>query len=225
MNARAMQLSFEIKIGQFSNYDFPMPLQSHEIQDFLNEAQGEETEEMYKSFEKTELDRTALSSLIYNQVFAMFSTGTAEAHPNGHIVSIPTTVWFPIEERCTIAYTDCNDQSQTKNVRVLPITHDEYNMNVNNPYAKPSEDLVWRMELGATGAYYKRHELITDGSITINSYNLRYLKRPIDIDLVDGVSSELDPTIHDHIVDRAVQIALEARGVAAAQVINQNQES
>jgi hypothetical protein len=214
-----------MKFGQFENHDFPMPLQSHEIQDYLNEAQEKETREMYENFEKTELDRTELSSLIRNHASTVFATGAAETHPNGHVVNIPSTVWFPIEERCSITYTDCNSVNQTKNARVLPITHDEYNMNVNNPYAKPFEDLVWRMELGATGSYYKRHELITDGSITLNSYNLRYLKRPVDIDLINGVDSELDPTIHDHIIDRAVQIALQARAVSATQVVNQNQES
>ena len=225
MNARAMQLSFEMKIGQFSNYDFPMPLQSHEVQDYLNEAQGDETLDLYERFEKTERERTVLGPLIKNQPFSSFSTGAADAHPNGHIVNLPNEVWFPLEERCTVGYTDYNGDAQTKQVRVLPLTHDEYTLNVNNPYQKPFDNLVWRMDLGATGSAYKRHELISDGIFLIDSYNLRYLKRPVDIDIQSGNTSELDPAVHDRIVDRAVQIALQARGIAATQVANQNQES
>ena len=227
MDSRKMQLSFEMKIGQFSNYDFPMPLQSHEIQDYLNEAQEKETVEMYKNFEKTELDRTALGPLIKNQVFTVFVTGANYMHANGHVVDLPNEVWFPVEERCNITYTDCNGTSQNKEVdKVLPLTHDEYNLNKNNPYQKPNEDVLWRMDLGATGSYYKRHEIITDGVVTLNSYNLRYLKRPIDLDLITTTNtSELDPAIHDDIVDRAVEIALKARGITMTQEVNQNQES
>ena len=224
MNSRQMQLSFEMKIGQFPNSDFPFPLQSHEIQDYLNEAQEKETVEMYESFEKTELDRTALGPLIKNHVFSSFATGANYMHSNGHVVNLPNEVWFPIEERCTVAYTDCNGASQTKEVdRVLPMTHDEYNLNKSNPFMKPSEDVLWRMDLGATGSYYKRHEIITDGVVTLNSYNLRYLKRPVEIDLINTNTSELDPAVHDHIVDRAIQIALRLR--ANTKEVKQNQES
>lgn len=223
MNSRQMQLSFEMKIGQFGNYDFYKPLQSHEMQDFLNEAQEMVLQELYEEFEQSEKIRTELSPLVKNQVFSSFTTGSAEGHTNGYIVDIPNEVLYPVGERCNISYIDCNSVSQTIESKVLPFTHDEYIMNVNNPYTKPSKDILWRMELGASGSYYKRHEIITDGSITLNSYNLRYIKRPTDLNLITTNTSELDPSVHDQIVDLAVQIALRSR--PQPEQVKQNQES
>lgn len=218
-----MQLSFEMKIGQFAEYNYPMPFQSHEVQNYLNESQDQVTTKLYQDFEKTEQMRTELSPLVRNIVFSSFLTGADYSHPNGHIVNIPNGVLYPVEERCTIGYTDCNNDAQTKQIKVLPLTHDEYNMNINNPYLKPDVDLIWRMEMGATGSYYKRHELISDGIITINSYNLRYLKRPILINLITTNTCELDETVHEDIVDGAVQIAIRTR--PQPQKVEQNQES
>jgi len=212
MNAREMQLSFEIKIGQFANYDFDMPLQSHEIQDHLNEAQDAVTADLYSEFERTEKLRTELSPLIRNITITSFATGT-ERHTNGFIVNCPTGMMYPIQERCNVVYTDCNSNTGAKEVNVIPITHDEYALNKNNPYAKPYTDLIWRMEMGSTGAYYKRHELITDGVNTLTNYVLRYLKRPTEINIVSKNTCELDPTVHDLIVDKAVGIAISARPI------------
>ena len=212
MNAREMQLSFEIKIGQFANYDFYRPLQSHEIQDHLNEAQEMVQMNLYSEFEKTERVRTELAPLIRNALISTFATG-ADAHTNGFIASCPTGMMYPILERCNVVYTDCNSSTGTKQIPVLPITHDEYSLNVNNPYLKPHTDLIWRMDLGATGAYYKRHELITDGNITLTSYVLRYIKRLTSLDIVSKNTCELDPSVHDNVVDQAVRLALNSRPV------------
>ena len=227
MDGRQMQLSFEMKAGQFSDYQYPMPFQSHEIQDYLNEAQEALTILYYGEFEKTEQLRTEISPLIRNEVFSSFVTGSAVYHTNAHVVDIPVGVLFPIEERCNVSYTDCNDASQSKQVKVLPITHDEYSMNVSNPYLKPSVDLIWRMDHGDAGSGYKQHELITDGVVTLNTYNLRYIKRPLEINLITVNTCELDPSVHEHIVDLAIEIALRTRThlKRVDKEVNQNQES
>lgn len=212
MNARKMQLSFEIKIGMFANYDFSNPLQSHEIQDHLNEAQEKVTKNLYADFEKNEQLRTELSPLIRNITFTSFATGT-DRHTNGFIVNCPTGMMYPIQERCNIIYTDCNSNTGAKEIKVLPITHDEYALNIRNPYSKPYTDLIWRLEHGSTGGYYKRHELITDGVISLTNYKLRYIKRPMLLNILNKNTCELDPTVHDNIVDLAVQIALAARPI------------
>ena len=45
--------------------------------------------------------------------------------------------------------------------------------------------------------------LVTDGSYSIGTYHLRYLKDTFrDIDVINnGIASELDPSIHDELVD------------------------
>ena len=89
----------------------------------------------------------------------------------------------------------------------------EYALNIDNPYTKPYTDLVWRMDHGSTGAYHKRHELITDGVVSLTSYSLRYIKRPLVIDIVAKNTCELDPLAHDDVVDLAVQIAIKAKSL------------
>jgi len=53
----------------------------------------------------------------------------------------------------------------------------------------------------------KRHELITDGTYILQSYKLRYLRRPVRINILDGTDCELNSNLHEEIVDRAVRFA------------------
>lgn len=225
MNNREMQLNFEQKIGQFANYEFPMPYQTHHIQDLLNESQDKVAEDLYNEFERTEKLRTELNPLLRSQVFSSFVTGASFCHTNGHVVNLPTGALYPVEEKATVTYTDCNGSTASKDIRVLPVTHDEHRLNVNNPYAKPYEDLAWRMDLGSSGPTHKRHEIITDGVVILTGYTLRYIKRPTALDLINNPtgSSELDPSVHEDVVDRAVQMALASR--PQLQQVQQNQES
>ena len=100
-----------------------------------------------------------------------------------------------------------------------------------------NEGLVWRLKhsregnsfSAATGGGYsytndKRHELITDGSFTISTYNIRYLRYPNPIIVADSgdstsfrgypmntaVNCELDPSLHPEIVAEAVKKAAAA---------------
>jgi hypothetical protein len=79
------------------------------------------------------------------------------------------------------------------------------------------------MDLGSTGSVNKRHELIIGEELVLTAYNLRYLKRPASIDCVNTMTCELDPMVHEDIVNRAVISALRVKGIE--QAIEQNQES
>jgi len=223
MNARAMHMEFERKVGQFSQPDFPMPFLSHEVEDFLNESQDIKVKNLYVDFEQNEKARTELGPLINNVVITTFVTGAAYCHTNGHMANVPTGVQYPVKESCNVVYSDCNDNTGTKEVKVMPITHDEYLANIDNPYRKPYIDLIWRIDMGASGTSYKRHELVTDGSVSITNYMLRYIKRPTAISIINNTTCELDPSVHDDIVDLAASIALKTR--PQLQETKQNNES
>jgi len=105
-----------------------------------------------------------------------------------------------------VSYTNCNNISATGTAKVLPIRHDEYIMNVDNPFAKPYEKLVWRVDYGATGA--KKHELITAAGQSVSVYNLRYLRKPAVININNGVDCDLHESIHEEIVEMAVMMAI-----------------
>jgi len=214
MTAVEMQYNFELKMGAF--HSIVKFYTSTDIAVFLNRAQDDIVDIKYSNklmssdtyFEADEKIRTELGSLIQNHIVATgaFSTGPA-LHNNAVFANLPANYLYSLKEECTINYTDCNGNTGAqKDARVLPIRHEEYTMNINNPFGKPFEELVWRMDYGATAT--KVHELIHGIEQSIQTYRLRYLKMPVRIDIINGVNCELHESIHEEVVDRAIQLAM-----------------
>jgi hypothetical protein len=216
MTAEQMQYNFELKMNTL--YGLKKPFQSYDINQFLNKAQDDLVENHYsirdgdrrEHFEADEKLRTELAELIsyYTAGSIEFDGSDIALHQNGVFVTMPTDFLYALREECGILYTDCNDDSAAQTARVKPITHDEYIVNLNNSFKKPYRDLVWRMDYSSTTADSKRHELITDGNYTIETYTLRYLRRPNRIDILTGDDCELNSSLHEEIVDRAVRFGM-----------------
>ena len=112
---------------------------------------------------------------------------------------------------------------------VKPITHDEFSINIKNPFKKPSiQRYVWRLDYSEN-----KHELITDSSFSVAKYHLRYLKTltPIVIgtNTVDGATGPLDcqlnNILHKRIVDEAVRIATGVTDPEKYQIKNIEQQA
>jgi hypothetical protein len=212
-----MQYNFELKFGQQNQLD--KKFTSHDVDIFLNAAQDDLVEGFYSArinpqsryFEMDERARAMMALLIESTVITSgsFDTSDPALHPNAVFATLPADFLYALEEQCSISYTDCNLVTTTKQSRVLPITHDEYTINIDNVYKKPWRDLIWRMDFGDTGGK-KKHELIHGIDITINSYRLRYLRTPSAINIVAGTDCELNPILHEEVVDRAVMAAVKS---------------
>jgi len=217
MTAQEMQYNFELKLGELDKLD--KKFTSYDINMFLNASQDDLVEGFYSArinpqsryFEMDERARAMLALLIESTVIpsSSFPTPDADLHPNAVFVLLPANFLYALEEQCSISYTDCNSATTTKQSRVLPITHDEYTINIDNVYKKPWRDLVWRMDFGDTDGK-KKHELIYGEGITINYYRLRYLRTPSAINIVAGTDCELNPILHEEVVDRAVAAAIKS---------------
>lgn len=226
MTAFEMQYEFEKRIGQFENPNFVRPFMSHEIEELLTRSMFDVIEEIYSgrvgdNREKVDADemiKKYMSSILSNQTILVAAMGTG-FHANAKIATLNTDVLYVLEERANISYTDDNGDTQTKEINVMPITFDEYNIDIHNPYLKPYEDLIWRMDYSVTGTT-KRIELITDGVISIVSYKLTYIKKPADISIRNGVNCSLDEMLHDRVVDGAVKYAL--MQIPKQEVVEQN---
>lgn len=229
MTAVEMQYSFEIKFGVFHGLN--KPFTSADIAGFLNKAQEDFVVSRYASipgspayFEKNEKTRMELGTLIKEAVIlrASFASNSAKNDDfDSSFVDLPTDMLYAISEKCGVRYTNCNGALTVTEAKVLPMRHDEIEVNFDNPFRKPYEKLIWRIDYGALDR--KQHELICSNQNEIQSYRIRYLKIPQKIDIITGVNSELHVSIHEEIVDRAVIIALAA--IPKTQSINQNQET
>ena len=160
-------------------------------------------------FENTEARRKEIQELVKGVTITAPSSVQTEALPNGVFYDLPTDCLFAISEEITAVSTDtCIDG---KRIRVKPVTHDEYSINVENPFKKPNAlRAIWRLDYQG-----HKHELITDGNFTVGKYHLRYIKAlsPIIIgtETVDGATGplncELNSILHRVIIDEAVKIA------------------
>lgn len=217
MTAAELELSFLVLYDKVTNLAAPGYSQE-EIQLFLNKAQLQAVKHRYnykgnkyrEGVEATEKRRKDLSELVRG-VDISASTNTSDqtgVFPNGVFFDLPIDFLYTLMEEATISHTNaCFDGDR---ISVKPITHDEYNANIKNPFKKPNEDLIWRLDfshdiVNSTPAL--RHEIVANADTTVDTYHVRYIKLPSDIDLLGNVTSELNEAMHEEIVDIAVRIA------------------
>lgn len=220
MLANEMSILFLEKFDKITNSDSP-GYEDSEISSMLNMAQERFFLQTYagsnrfrEGFEETEKRRKDLSELTKNSTITTASANQTGVLPNGTLYDLPTDFLYAIKEEVTISSDDECDNG--KRIKVKPITHDEYTINIENPFKQPYNELVWRLDYSRTtdNTNPKRHELITDGSYDITAYHLRYLRRlpniVVDLDTpANQIHCILDEITHRRIVDLAVEIALE----------------
>jgi len=165
----------------------------------------------YNSVQETEKRRKEFSNLISSFDITTQSTSQTGVHTNGVFFDMPNDLLFTLYEEAVI--TSSNPCNNNLTIYVKPVTEDEYNTNIDNPQKKPycsgGYGLIWRMDFNTN-----RHELITDGSFTVNRYRGRYLRMPQTIIPFtgDGTTTaiqncELNDLAHWAIVETAVRIA------------------
>lgn len=192
---------------------------------FFNKAQKVFAKQLYtdvanpanKGAEETEKRSKDLVELKDHSVITVFTSGD---HPNSFVCDLPDGYWLTLKEECTITYTNSCNTSVTDRVAVKPVKEDYYNMNIKNPYKKPFEELIWRLDrergditqaLSTTNK--KRHELVLFTGATISDYRVTYYRRPKDVAL-DNVNDfcEFDPIHHERIADIAVELMMQTTG-------------
>lgn len=216
---------------RFKGYDSQEMLDSIEFDEYeksfyLTKAQSEVVVNFYNgknpygdSFESTEEMRRYLDVLIKTKVY------TPEEQVDGTKVSsksvlykLPSDVAFITLEQ--VEYNDsglgCYDGSTAT---VYPVTQDEYSRIKSNPFRGPSKYKVIRLDSGEGVV-----ELVS--KYIIGRYLIKYLSKPEPIILedlpnhltIEGVTNKteckLNPILHNTILDRAVQLALESKGIS-----------
>jgi hypothetical protein len=220
MNIAGMKQVFLILYDKVTNLATPGYTDA-EITAFINKAQLQflKTRYNYKGnqygegVEETEKRRKDLSELTRDVTITGGSTNTSNqtgVSPNGEFFDLPVGFLYTLREEI-LATSDDACINGTR-IKVKPITHDEYTVNVRNPFKKPSKNVSWRLDFsrditqGANNPH-QRHEIITSADYTVDEYYVRYLKVPIEVSIANGIDCEFNPSVHDEIIDIAVRIA------------------
>jgi len=220
MNAARMKQVFLELYDKITNLAAPGYL-DEEINTFLNLGQLEFVKTRYNSkgnqysegLEATEKRRKDLSELYRDVTLSGGSNNNSDqtgVSPNAEFFDLPKEFLYTMREEALLTSDDeCIDGTR---ILVKPVTHDEYSINLNNPFKKPNKTKIWRLDYsrdltqGPTNEK-KRHEIVTFTGTTINEYYVRYIKIPTDINIIDNVDCELDASTHEEIISIAVRIA------------------
>lgn len=219
---------------RFKDFDKQELLDSIEFNEYeksfyLTKAQEEIVTNLYNgknpygdSFEGTEEMRRYLDALVSTKVYssdeAEDDTNNTTVSPNSVLYELPDDLAF-----ITMEQVKFNDESlgcyNGSFANVYPVTQDEYSRVKNNPFRGPTRYKVLRLDAGE-----RLVELVS--KYVIGEYLVRYIKKPTPIILeslpneitIEGVNEEtecaLTSTIHNTILNRAVQMALQSKGIS-----------
>ena len=182
---------------------------------FLTKAQEQIVLELYQELEQSEENRKYLSNLIKTGNYVPVGEQDETLINNtfkSYKVEIEDSILFMIYEQCTLS--DDNNCINNKIVSVIPTIHDDLDKVLKNPFKSPNNRKVIRLD------FDNKIELIS--KYNISNYKIRYLKKPnpiilvkledLNIDKKQEVSNgETNPILHERIVQRAVQLAVQSK--------------
>lgn len=222
MNVQEFSNSFDTLLQSYITKDVlgeqnTLAFDEYEKSIFLTKAQEQIVLELYQELEQSEEVRKYLSNLIKTDNYAPVGEEDETLINNNfksYKVDIDNDILFMIYEQCTLS--DENNCINNKIVSVVPTIHDDLDKVLKNPFKSPNSRKVIRLD------FDNKIELIS--KYNISNYKVRYLKRPNPIILValeDNLSinngdtkvsnGETNPILHERIVQRAVQLAVQSK--------------
>lgn len=182
--------------------------QDEVLKNYFN-PKGNKYQEGFDGSAKRQIDFSGLISVKEGTLL----NGQAGFDLRAKIYRMPEDVFLIINETLT---------TDTGVKQVVPISFNEYSRLMSKPYKEPLKYQAWRLVTEGSGSDNIIVELIPHSGETVSKYTIRYVRRPKPIVLVDlafeygdvsinGVSTisecELNPLIHEEILQRAVEMA------------------
>ena len=172
-----------------------------------------------KSFEETEEMTHYLDTLVCQYETSSSIQNAPHIASNSKVFELPDDLLFRTLEICKIDRGDCGSVDAI----VVPVTQDEYWRTHRNPFKKQNANRVLRLSYGSSDEFstgltnIQYSELISE--FPIDSYIVRYVKKPepiILVDLEDGYSIDgetkaktckMPEALHQLILTEAVKAA------------------
>lgn len=202
MTLEELSNEFDVIVNSYDNSQ-SLVFNEYEKSIYLTKAQEYIIKDLYRNYEGTEELNSYLKTLIKDKTYTIEDSTNIE-------LDYPDNFLYILKEYASIN-TTCKSNSR---VDVLPITQDEYNEVVENPF-RGSKSKVLRLE-------ENKIKLITD--LPIISYTMTYLSNPSPIILIDlpngltinneskkSTTIETSESIHREILDKAVQLAIQSK--------------
>lgn len=194
-------------------------LNSYEISVFLTKAQDEIVKNHFnpkgnkygEGMDDSPKRQIDFSELINVAQGTPSTTSPLTFDKRAKVFDLPSDLFIVINEAVS---------TNTGTKQVIPISYAEYTRLMSRPYKEPLKYQAWRII--STSSEKISTELIVNSNETITEYLLRYIRRPAPIitadlsseygDLtINGISTvsecELNPIIHQEILQRAVELA------------------
>lgn len=205
MNKFDLQLLFEDKVGSLMT-DTNKTFKTSEIERFLNAAMDLYFAQLAEIYEVNEDARKALTNLVLTEEVlpeGVTPAGITPLNANSKFFDVAEvldgSLYKIVEEYAEVS---------GEKIFVKPVTHDQYQINIRNPYKKPYSDLYWRIDV-------EGYVEIIPETTPADKYVYRYLTSPTKIDFTTDEYSALDLRDKDlkNIVQMAVDMALHSLGV------------
>lgn len=174
---------------------------------FIPQSKGNTLQQGYDDSAKRQMD---FANVMRTESCKRATTGT-KINPNSVLYHFPEDVLVVVNETITT--------TKSKVLQVLPLSYDEYMRLMSKPFQRPLKNQAWRLISEGAGTE-KIVELVLNAGDSVNAYRVRYVKTLQPIVLTDlgddglsinGVSEvsecELDPILHEEVLQRAVEIA------------------
>lgn len=237
MNTQEFSNSFDVLYNNIMSNAAP-GLNEYEKSVFLTKAQeeivknyfnpkGNKYQEGFDGSAKRQIDFSGLISVAEATTTSLSPTFDVRAK----VYQLPEDLFLIINESLT---------TDTGIKQVIPIRYDEYTRLMSKPYKEPLKFQAWRLVTKGEGSSVVQSEVIPHSGETITKYTIRYVRRPKPIILcnlssdygnvsINGETStsecELNPLIHEEILQRAVELAKICYTGAANDIIQAGQRS
>lgn len=229
MTNQEFRNQFDISYNAIASNSAP-GIDDFELSVYLTQAQLELVKNYYdplsnrkqKGFEATEKRRRDLNQLVKDYKTTSVISNDSNINSESKFYTLPDDLFLIVNEKAKITSEDCYNN---KVLTIKPMSYDEYDIQIYNPFEKPDSKTAWRLDISNINNI-KVVEIISPYNVLGSlEYQIRYIKYPKPIIItnlntafpsdnltIDGIyvetACELNKEICREILDRAVLLAL-----------------
>lgn len=234
MNNTEFSTEFDVLYNNIMSNQAP-GLDEYEKSVFLTKAQDDivksyfskiknKTLQGFDDNEKRQIDFSSLTKILDCQE-AIVTDNPFNGRKGTFAYKLPDNLFAIINEKLIVERTiDKNKSAVETAITIIPLDYLTYTIKMSTPYSYPPKNQAWRILYNTKCTNYTSEpinivEIISAPHDKLKTYSIRYIKKPSPIILedlssgltIEGKSTqlecEIDPILHQDILQRAVELA------------------